>query len=104
MRGGYDNLEQCFNDIANGLSSGIISELIYYSDTLRWYKKYKKEIMAMLKETMWQLGAKSPVEVFGRNWDDEDVFAQDTQNQNLLAWYSFEETSRNLANELGYEI
>ena len=100
----YDYLNDCFLDISHGLSSGIISELIYYTDTVAWYKKYKKEIMAMLIETMSQMGAKSPEEVFGRNWDDYDVFAEGTHNQNLLAWFSFEETSRELANQLGYDI
>lgn len=102
----YDkNYESLFKDILyNGLQSGIIGELIYYSDTLAWYKKHKKDISSMLKETMWSLGANSPKEVFGKNWDDSDPFAEDTQNQNLLAWYSFEETAREIADRLGYEI
>jgi len=102
---GYDSLKSYMNDILqHGLQSGIISELIYYHDTLAWYKKYKKEIDRMLYETMYQLGANSPVDVFGRNWDMEDPFANDTANQNLLAWYSFEETTRKLYDELGYDF
>jgi hypothetical protein len=58
----------------------------------------------MLKETMLSLGAKSPAEVFGRNWDQDDPFADEFTNQNLLAWYSFEETTREIADRLGYEI
>ena len=102
----YDKkYESLFKDILyNGLQSGIIGELIYYSDTLAWYKKHKKDIMQMLKETMLSLGAKSPADVFGKNWDDDDPFAEDTQNRNLLAWYSFEETTREIADRLGYEI
>lgn len=99
------NYELLFKDLLNnGLQSGMISELIYYSDTLPWYKKHKKEIMQMLKETMLSLGAKSPAEVFGRNWDQDDPFADEFTNQNLLAWYSFEETTREIADRLGYEI
>jgi hypothetical protein len=106
MESDYDGkYESLFKDILyNGLQSGIIGELIYYSDTLAWYKKHKKEIMQMLKETMLSLGAKSPADVFGRNWEEDDPFAEDTQNQNLLAWYSFEETTREIADRLGYEI
>lgn len=102
----YDGKYQSlFKDILyNGLQSGIIGELIYYSDTLAWYKKHKKDIMQMLKETMLSLGAKSPAEVFGRNWDEDDPFAEDTHNQNLLSWYSFEEVTREIADRLGYEI
>lgn len=102
----YDKkYEPLLKDILyGGLQSGIIGELIYYSDTLAWYKKHKKDIMQMLKETMLSLGAKSPAEVFGRNWDEDDPFAEDTQNRNLLAWYSFEEITREIADRLGYEI
>lgn len=99
------NYKSLFEDIMKGgLQSGIVSELIYYSDTTRWYKKYRKEIMDMLRETMSDLGTNSPAGVFGKKWDEGDPFAEDTQNQNLLAWYSFEETVYQLASRLGYEI
>ena len=99
---GYDNLEQVFNDLRNGLSSGIVSELIYYSDTIKWYKKYNKEIIKMLKNSIDELGVQSPAQVFGQKWDSDDFLIKETNNQNLLAWFSFEETAYNLANELGY--
>jgi hypothetical protein len=99
------NYKSLFQDIlSGGLQSGIISQLVYYTDTLAWYKKYKKDISYMLWETMQSLGADSPADVFGRNWDKSDPFAENTQNQNLLAWYSFEETTREIADRLGYEI
>ena len=101
-KGDYKTL---FKDIMQGgLQSGIISELIYYRDTLAWYKKYRDEIMSMLKETMWELGANSPADVFGNKWDKNDPLGLDTNNQNLLAWYSFENTVYELANRLGYEL
>ena len=99
---GYDNLEQVFNDLRNGLQSGIVSELIYYSDTIKWYKKYNKEIIKMLKNTIDELGVQSPAQVFGQKWDSDDFLIKETNNQNLLAWFSFEETAFNLQNELGY--
>jgi len=99
------NYQSLAKDILyGGLQSGIINELIYYTDTIAWYKKYKKNISYMLWETMQSLGADSPADVFGRNWDKSDPFAEDTHNQNLLAWYSFEETTREIADRLGYEI
>jgi hypothetical protein len=102
---GYDRPEQVFTDILyNGLQSGIISEMIYYSDTLAFYKKYKKYIMELLQRVMDDTGAKSPAEVFGKNWDSDDYFAEDTHNRNLLAWFGFEETTRDLAYKLGIEI
>jgi len=102
---GYDNLRSLINDVLrNGMQSGIISELIYYNDTKAWFKKYKPEIMKLLREVMFNYGTNNPADIFGKNWDDEDPFAQDTNNQNLLAWFSFEEITRELADTLGYEI
>lgn len=103
--GGYSSMPMYLDEILrNGLQSGVISELIYYKDTLAFYKKYKKEILTLLKETLYQYGSSSPIDIFGRNWDIEDFSIEDTQNQNLLAWFAFEETTRNLANQLGIEI
>jgi hypothetical protein len=103
--GGYSSMPMYLDEILrNGLQSGVISELIYYKDTLAFYKKYKKEILSLLKETLYQYGSSSPIDIFGKNWDNEDFTIEDTQNQNLLAWFAFEETTRDLANQLGIEI
>ena len=88
----------------NGLQSGIISDLVYYSDTLKWYNKHKAEIKMMLREAMMNYGTNNPADLFGRNWDQDDPFVEDTNNKNLLAWFSFEETAREIADRLGYEI
>jgi len=104
-RGGYDSLRSVMKDvITHGLQSGIISDLIYYSDTLKFYKTYKKEILSLLREQMNEMGVYDPSQLFGNNWDKDDAMAQDTQNQNLLAWFSFEDITRQLANQLGYDI
>ena len=105
VNGGYDSVESVFNDIMRGgMQSGIISQLIYYKDTLAWYKKYRKEIMVLLTDAMSDYGSYNPSDLFGRNWDVEDPLAHDTTNQNLLAWFSFEKITSDLANELGYDI
>ena len=88
----------------NGLQSGIISELVYYSDTLKWYNKHKAEIKMLLRESMMNYGTNNPADLFGRNWDQDDPFVEETGNKNLLAWFSFEETAREIANNLGYDI
>ena len=76
--------------------SGIVSELIYYSDTIRFYKRYRDEINELLKGLMDSTGLYSMKELFGKNWDDEDPLILETHNQNLLAWFGFEETLRNV--------
>jgi hypothetical protein len=87
-----------------GCQSGIIGSLIYYTDTVKFYKKHKAEITALLKEALDSTGLQSPSELFGDKWDSEDIFAEEQLNQNLLAWFGFEETARNLASQNGIEI
>lgn len=102
----YDNGAVGFlNDLMQGgCQSGMVRGLIYYADTVKFYKKHKDEINALLKETLSDTGIKSPAELFGDKWDAEDIFAEADLNQNLLAWFSFEETARNLASKNNIEI
>lgn len=102
----YDNdYKSLLKDILySGLQSGIVSDLVYYSDTIKWYKKHRAEIKKMLYELMSSYGTNNLTDIFGNKWDQEDPFAEDTNNQNLLAWFSFEETAREIADRLGYEI
>ena len=95
--GDYGNKKYIFTDVLNyGCRSGIVGELIYYSDTVRFYKQYKEEINDILYAAMSGTGLYSPSELFGDKWDKEDPLAQDDFNQNLLAWFGFEETLRNI--------
>ena len=102
----YDNdYKSLLKDILyNGLQSGIISQLVYYSDTLKWFKKHNADISKLLRESMFNYGTNNPADLFGRNWDQDDPFVSETPNKNLLAWFSFEETAREIADRLGYEI
>lgn len=84
-----------------GCASGFVGELIYYTDTLPFYRKYQQEISALIKEMQSDLGM-SISQLNG--WDQDDPLALDTQNQNLLAWFGFEETARELAGRAGIEI
>jgi len=92
-------------DVLNhGCESGIVGELIYYSDTVKFYEEFKTEIKTMLKEAMEETGLKSPQELFGKKWDEEDYFAEEDLNKNLLAWFGYEETVRNIAYELEMDV
>lgn len=91
----YDDKINIFKDVLYmGCVSGIVSELIYYSDTLKFYRKYRDEINGLLSETMRSMGYFSFKDIFGKNFDDEDPLIIDTHNQNLMAWFGFEETLR----------
>ena len=95
--GDYNDKKYIFTDVLhNGCCSGVVSELIYCYDTVRFYKQYRQEINEMLYNIMNETGLYAPSELFGDKWDKEDPLAQDICNQNLLAWFGFEETLRNI--------
>ena len=95
-----EEIKMFFRDIqVSGCSGGMISELIYYNDTLEFYEKYKKEINDLLYEMLDSTGL-SIEELFGDRWDNEDPLCQDQFNKNLLAWFGFEETAYSIAREL----
>lgn len=97
-------LEGVFKDLFyGGCQSGMVGHLIYYKDTLAFYRKHRAEIEGILTETMQETGLFAPVQIFGKKWDESDPFAHDTQNRNLLAWFGFEEAARRLANRAGIE-
>jgi hypothetical protein len=104
-KGTAAEIESYIKDLMyGGCVSGMEGTLIYYTDTVAFFKKYADEIKEMLKESMKECGYKSPAEIFGDKWDDEDIFAEADLNRNLLAWYAFEETVRNIASEAGMEV
>ena len=70
-----------------GCQAGTVGELIYYSDTIKWYKLYRHEIADQVRYMIDDLG----LGIHDLNgWDDSDPFIRETNNQNLLAWFSFE--------------
>ena len=100
----YNSITDYMREILDhGCSSGIVGELIYYNDTLAFYTKYKNDINIMLQETMEEMGSYSLKDIFGKNFDDSDPLLQETSNQNLLAWYAMEETTRKLLYKLDVE-
>ena len=51
--GDYDDKKHIFTDVLHyGCQSGVVGELIYYSDTVCFYKQYRQEINALLYELM----------------------------------------------------
>lgn len=93
----YSDKKNIFTDVLyHGCQSGIVGELIYYTDTVRFYKQYRNEINELLYDAMNSTGLYSPSDLFGEKWDKEDPLAQNDFNQNLLAWFGFEETLRNI--------
>ena len=99
-----DGIEGVYRDLEySGCQSGIVSDLIYYTDTVKFYKKHQETISEMLQEYLSDTGYSCPAELFGDKWDNDDPLALDTYNQNLLAWFGFEEAARTVMNRAGYE-
>ena len=49
----YNNIEDIFNDLfTGGCQSGIVTDLIYYEDTLKFYNKHKYEIEIFIYEIL----------------------------------------------------
>lgn len=100
-----EDIQSHIEDILQyGCQSGTVGMLIYYSDTMSFFKKYKKEIMSLLKDILQDTGFKSPSELFGTKFDEDDYFIEDTQNQNLMAWFGYEETVRLIGYKLELDI
>lgn len=105
--GNYDNgLEGVLNDLMyGGCQSGYVGELVYYDDTCKFYKKYRDEINAILQGSLADISRSgSPVDLFGDKWEVTDPLALDTQNQNLLAWFGYEETALRMCRDIGIEF
>ena len=99
--GNYDDKKNIFTDVLNyGCQSGMVGFLIYYTDTVHFYNQYKYEIDGLLYELMYETGIYAPSDLFGDKWDKEDPLAAEDSNQNLLAWFGFEETLR----KIGYNF
>ena len=96
----YDDPKKIVTDLLeHGCQSGMVGYLIYYNQTTAYYEEHRDEINKLLYEIMDECGIYAPAELFGDKWDKEDPLAIDVTNQNLLAWFGFEETMRNVARE-----
>ena len=95
--GNYEDKKHIFTDVLNyGCQSGTVGFLIWYSDTVQFYKKHQAEINELLYTLMQETGLYSMKELFGDKWDETDPLAIEDYNQNLLAWFGFEETLRHI--------
>ena len=96
----YDDKKNIVLDVLNnGCQSGFVGHLVYYSQTTAYYEEHKEEINELLDDTMDEYGIYVPSELFGDKWDKEDPLALYQCNQNILAWFGFEETMRNFTRE-----
>ena len=79
-----DEVQRLLEEInEHGCSSGIVPSMIYYTDTEKFFDKYSNEIFELYNDLKEELGEIN-IEL----------------NKNNLAWFAFEETTKNIAFEL----
>jgi len=84
--------------IPEGGPSGIVSELIYYSDSCAFYEKYKEEIWQRLSDLADDMGEPSILHLIVTFNGSKEV-GSETQLHNLLAWWACEEVCREIIME-----
>ena len=83
-----DNPENFFQDIlTHGCVSGMVSGLVYYTDTHKFFDTYYEEIEELRMECDYIID-----------------LIKDRDLKNTLAWFAFEQTAYNLANKLELEV
>lgn len=90
--------------LSGGCVNGTVGELIYTDDCVAFYRKHKKDIQKLVTELMSDTGEDSLKGLFGDKFDSEDPFCEEDENQNLLAWFGFEEALRQLADRIELDI
>ncbi len=88
-----------YQDLSNhGCVSGMVSELVWYTQTLAFFEKHSDEINTLIKDFMESVGEKGVIQGF-KGYDEDDPLCLYENNRNLLAWFAFEETAYQLYDE-----
>ena len=99
------NLKKFLYDLqSNGCVSGMVSELVYCEDTTNFYNEHKAEISDLLVTVLESNGVNASSDIFGEQWDKNDPLCLEQANQNLLAWFAFEETAFCLGRQVGIDL
>ena len=81
----------------HGCISGVVSELIYYSDTVKFYDAFEDEILNRLDAATTNIGSSDIISFIGTYLDTRHIGSL-TQFKNALAWWAVEDTANDLAN------
>lgn len=101
----YENPIDFFNDLAKyGCVSGMISEMVWFSDTVSFCKRHKEDINEKISEIMDCHCITSLTELLGDRFDNTDFLCIGDQNQNLITWFIFEETCSSILMTFENEI
>jgi len=79
----------------HGCSGGVIGELIYYADTVAFYKKYQDEIWRRLNDMAQDMDCESILHLIA-TFNGVSNVGSPVQLKNLLAWWAAEEVCRGI--------
>lgn len=82
------------NDVLHGLSTGVVSSLIYYTDTTEFYNTYYDEIYELIEEL--ESEGLEILECLKRNLKTYQIIMNDEQTKNQIAWLAYEEVTNKL--------
>ena len=100
----YEEVETWFEDLRmSGCQSGMVSDMIYYTDTVKFFEENAEEINEKLSDFLSEVGVKCPAELFN-GWDNDDPLCLEGRNRNLLAWWAFESVAEELEDEILEEL
>ena len=81
----YSNTDELIRELEDlqryGCVSGMIADLIYYDDTIKFYDNYKDDINELLSGLLDGSGL-SIQEFFGKNFDNDDPLILNFSNKN----------------------
>jgi len=98
----YEDISDWFNSLFEIGVSGMVSQLVSYSDTLDFTKRHSTDINNLLSEKLEETGIETPKELFSK-WDTRDNLCLNTKNLNLLALFAFEDISLKIVRSLNFE-
>lgn len=104
-----ERFDSLFSDIQHGCQSGIVGELTYYTDTTKWFNRYKNDINNLVADYIQDglLNLEYAEDLNGNcfevislqninikaNQDGFDQVKFDRDQKNILAWFSYEEVA-----------
>jgi hypothetical protein len=108
--GGWDNFKQMARDLEGGGIDGGFHGFIYYTETVRFCKRHKREILDMARDMAFEFGQDmlemilgfgclrgsdlSPSDLGYIIYSGRDVYCMKDSVYNCLTWYAGEEVAR----------
>ena len=98
-----DEIEEHIKDVVtHGCISGLVNDLIYYRDTNNFFDKYQDDIDELAYDLAREKGYDNYID-FIASLNHQGNVGDMKQLKNFMAWFGFEEVSRQLIDELGLE-